>query len=389
MISLRNNKLQKVWQGVKFLAKYAALCYFAAIIFHKFACSLIPVKYGALSDNRMPARFPTELSLNFPAEFDAYYQDNFPNRKKLVKRYNKTRKKRFGISDYIITGKEDWMFFNSVKSEIKSDQLADFLGTNLYSPEHLDEIMSILMSDIKKFEALGAKVLVTFPPNKMRIYSEYMPDIYQKKKADYTRTDQLRDALRDRGVKVVDYTDLFMEEKKDHRLFLRTDTHWTKYGGYLAYRRLFDNLQAMGLLKGQKPITITKLSKKDRGCGDNFKTEGVFVPCSEWDYVLEYTQPITHTCTNRGKHPEINYGVDNMLCQTEGKKEKLLVIRDSFFDNIHPLLAEHFGRTVLLWRTLLSYPEMTEIIKEEKPDVVILEYQERFSFYVADTIFQE
>ena len=86
MISLRSNKLQKVWQGVKFLAKYAALCYFAAIIFHKFACSLIPVKYGALSDNRMPARFPTELSLNFPAEFDAYYQDNFPNRKKLVKR---------------------------------------------------------------------------------------------------------------------------------------------------------------------------------------------------------------------------------------------------------------------------------------------------------------
>ena len=371
------------------MAKYAALCYFAAIIFHKFACSLIPVKYGALSDNRMPARFPTELSLNFPAEFDAYYQDNFPNRKKLVKRYNKTRKKRFGISDYIITGKEDWMYFNSVKSEIKSDQLADFLGTNLYSPEHLDEIMSILMGDIKKFEALGAKVLVTFPPNKMRIYSEYMPDVYQKKKADYTRTDQLRDALRDRGVKVVDYTDLFMEEKKDHRLFLRTDTHWTKYGGYLAYRRLFDNLQAMGFLKGQQPIEIKKISKEDRACGDNFKTEGVFVPCSEWDYALEYTQPITHECIYRGKNKEMNYGIDNMLCQSKGKKEKLLVIRDSFFDNIHPLLAEHFGRTVLLWRTLLSYPEMTEIIKEEKPDVVILEYQERFSFYVADTIFQE
>ena len=87
--------MKKYWQTLGTIAKYAALLYFLAVICYKFSCSLIPVKYGALSDNRMPARFPERLSLNFPAEFDAYYQDNFPNRKKMVKRYNKTRKKTF------------------------------------------------------------------------------------------------------------------------------------------------------------------------------------------------------------------------------------------------------------------------------------------------------
>ncbi len=381
--------MKKYWQTLGTIAKYAALLYFLAVICYKFSCSLIPVKYGALSDNRMPARFPEHLSLNFPAEFDAYYQDNFPNRKKMVKRYNKTRKKRFGINEYIITGKDDWMFFNSVKSEIKSDQLADFLGTNLYTPEHLEELMNILMADIRKFEELGAKVLVTFPPNKMRIYPEYMPDMYQKRQAAFTRTDQLEEALKARGVVTVDYNDMFREEKKKHRLFLRTDTHWTTYGGYLAYRRLFAELQKMGFLQGQKPLEITKLEKHDRSCGDNFKTEGVFVPCSEWDYTMEYDRPLTHSCEARGKRPDINLGADDILCVTPDKKQKLLVIRDSFFDNIYPVLSEHFGQTVLLWRTLMDYPDMAKVIRREKPDIVILEYQERFSFYVADTIFQE
>ena len=37
----------------------------------------------------------------------------------------------------------------------------------------------------------------------------------------------------------------------------------------------------------------------------------------------------------------------------------------------------------------MDYPDMAKVIRREKPDIVILEYQERFSFYVADTIFQE
>ena len=148
-------------------------------------------------------------------------------------------------------------------------------------------------------------------------------------------------------------------------------------------------MQHQGFLRGEKPYTVTEAIKKKRSCGDNFKTEGAFVKCEEWDYELTFDRPLRHTCTNRGEHPEINFGVDNILCEMPEKETKLLVIRDSFFDNILPLITEHFGRTVLLWRTILDYPSMSRIIKEEKPDVVILEYQERFSFYVADTIFQE
>jgi hypothetical protein len=68
-----------------------------------------------------------------------------------------------------------------------------------------------------------------------------------------------------------------------------------------------------------------------------------------------------------------------VLAVDDATLPRVVVLRDSFASAMVPLLAEHFRRSVFLWR----YDFAADIIEQERPDVVIwLMTSRRLQWYV-------
>ncbi len=362
--------------------KYGGAGFFLLFIFLCFIGSFFS-KAGKLSENRVPTPFPSRLSLSFPADFEAYYQDNFPKRKSFIKKYNRLRISKFGINDRVILGKNNWYFYDSIKVDSDSDSVADFQGTNLYTPEKLKDVTDFFIGQIKEFEKYGAEVYVVFPPNKMTVYPEYMPDIYNGKQASFTAVDQVTQELQKRGVKVLNLKQYLLENKGDKWLYWRTDTHWNSYGAYLGYKKLMEEISKNPKFKDIKPLEITQISEQSRAvCGDLYNMLGTNEKCTEIDYSMTFNAPLVSKCENIDRE-------DIISCTAPGRKYKMLAIRDSFFASMLPLVANHFSHSMVYGRKYGHYPLVQEVMKNEKPDVVILEYLERQVAKITHDIFKQ
>jgi len=58
---------------------------------------------------------------------------------------------------------------------------------------------------------------------------------------------------------------------------------------------------------------------------------------------------------------------------------RAVVFRDSFASRLAPYLSEHFGRVVYLWQNNFD----AEVIRRERPDVVIQQIVGRHLHYVS------
>ena len=89
-------------------------------------------------------------------------------------------------------------------------------------------------------------LIVLTPPLKARIYSEYLPDFYQKNKTDSTNWNMFSKILKDYDIPVIDFS--FMEKgKTEHQypLYPPSGQHWTNYGSALAADTIKSYLEKM------------------------------------------------------------------------------------------------------------------------------------------------
>lgn len=364
----------------KFIRNFVAFAFLLALII-TFGASFFP-ESEKLAENRNLAEFPEKIDFNFPRDFEKYYQDNFPRRHKFIKKYNKFRYKKFHINNFVIFGKEGWLYYNSDSQE-ESDSIGDYLGRNLYDPKNLDMVAGTLKSQIKKMEALGAEVFVVVPPNKMTVYPQYMPEEYQTARKKGSRLEQIEQRLPQEGIRILPLRNKIINDAKqpDFTLYLKTDSHWNNLGGYLAYQEI---------MRGMKiaPYKYTDLKEQQVECGDLngfVKMDG----CADLNYELKFQGRPEFKCENVGSGKKNQDHSEIIRCHSQvGNNTKLLVVRDSFWNAVYSYVAPHFKDSVILWRGHLENEEIEAIIKAEKPDVIILEYVERFIDNMSQIVIQ-
>ena len=126
--------LGKIW-GWYGLLPAAVLGY---MVYYPFAANLV-ASNTELLDNRPLKSKPTELSRHFARDFEAYYNDTFAGRKKLLKKYGKIQYK-LGIDNGItIQGKNGWAFYDSAKVP-DGYTLIDYFGEIRFSEEELKQM---------------------------------------------------------------------------------------------------------------------------------------------------------------------------------------------------------------------------------------------------------
>ena len=269
----------------------------------------------------------------------------------------------------VLVGKDGWLFYTGGQDN-DEDQLADYLGTNLYTEEELSQIAANMTAMRDEIEASGARFIMVINPNKMNVYSDRMPSRFGEKAAD-NRLSQVIGYLNENTdltvISTLEAMEGYRAAHPDTDICFKYDTHWNDIGAYVATCEVN---RALGL--EARDIDTLTLSENP----------------SPPDYDLARLLHLTNTLTD-DKVPVVN-GYTDFYVETTADEEgrnisshnygvtgeagKLLMIGDSYGAFMERYLSCNFHDTRFIHYRLFD----RKVLEEERPDVVIFETVERY-----------
>lgn len=318
------------------------------------------------TENRVLLEKPKLNLMNigqFTQEFDAYYSDNLPFKNKLVEFNSFIKMNIFNQSPqkYVVKGKNDWLFYNS-KFKDDGDTLADYQGINHYTIEQLEEFKNKILKMQEVCDRNGSDFYLMVAPNKSQIYDEYLPNGY-KKINNKSKVDLLIDYLKENtNIKIIYPKDELLKYRDKYQLYYKLDTHWNPLGAYVGYSQI-----AKSIGNDYTDITKVKVENRETLGGDLANMIGLNSKLKEREYFVNDNR-YNYDLVEQNQNILARYKSDNK----NGKK--IVCFRDSFFVSVIPHLAQDYEESLFLWQR--NFDE--NIIKNEKPDVVIMESVERY-----------
>lgn len=313
-------------------------------------------------ENRPLAREPQivgrdGLNLEFPSDFDDYWQDHFGLREELVTAFHAATLAIFNdtLNEKVVAGKDGFLFY--------SETLNDYTGLETMSDADILRAANVIRQISEYAEANGAKFVFSVAPNKNTVYPEYMPSRIKRTSAVSNHT-RLYAALSDAGVDTLDFAALLTEHKGDGLLYYQQDTHWNQRGALIAYNAIMKLI-----MDGEGYETYSSAVPHDEtgyyGDLHNFvlPAERSSLPYPEYGIAANYTP-------DEGARMErdMNFATRS----EENAKKSLLLYRDSFGEALIPLLSTNLGRAVYSQES----PYNLEL-KEEGCGMIMIELVER------------
>lgn len=340
-------------------------------------------------EKRTPAampelRFDKEAIEAFPSRFEEYYNDHFGFRDSLIHWHNYIKTKWLAKSPVpkVMIGRDDWLFYKHAPDKI----MEDLHGENPFTHSELKAFRLNLENKRDWLAGQDIHYLFVAAPNKHSIYPEYIPAARLKKKG-VTRLDQLVGYLNEHSdIQILDLRDVLRKAKIHNRLYFPTDTHWNDLGAFVAYKSIMGRISQW--FPQEKVLDYECFDESVKhstdgelaimlGLPDSFPGDRLLLklrsPCSkkqDLDLALE----------------SVNVR-EKFLMRCEKASLCAVVFRDSFFTRIVPFLSEHFGRISYIWgyydQAIYNHAIMKELIRQDRPDIVIEEQGERLLAYPA------
>ena len=323
-------------------------------------------------ENRALAEFPQispQTLLSFSKQYDAYFSDHLPYKNQLAM-LNTLKEESLGegttVIEYlqksisVIRGKEGWLFYGTAFDEEES--VNDYLCNNLYTEEELKEIASGYDMLQKKLKKMGTDLVVFYAANKEQVYPEYMPDSLVP--GSYSRTDQLVDFIQQNTDVPLIYTkNALKKEKKNHTLFYKYDTHWNDLGGFVGRQLINEYFHGEYISLDQASYSVVSRNQS----GD---LAGLLSVKSRYSDDTVYQIK----CDNMGAGCTLlEDGGDYYVFSSDAAdRRSVLIIMDSFGDALMGM-ADDFAKVIFT----KEENNMKQLLKKEKPDIVLLEIAER------------
>lgn len=317
---------------------------------------------------------------------ESYINDNIGFRSFFVKFYTNLKFKGLGIvtSDRNQKGRDDWYFYNDENNiELVSGAYPDF------DEKTLAAICEQQMRIQEKLREQGIEYVLILSPSKVSIYPEMLTS------GDYavgkTPADQLADYLEGHSdLHVVRVKDALLKEKQEstEQIFFKTDTHWTEYGAYMAYREVITSLNRWGLVQSS-PVDVrfvpsTYSGEFSKMLGDPSLLPAEQVPKSE---ILHPNAVAVQDGERFQKFQEElakenNREENRLFRNTSSDGPDLLLFGDSMFNywNMPELFAEHFAHYTYVRSAAIDQG----MIDAVKPQIVAYEITERFLNRLAE-----
>ncbi|HEY0976079.1 MAG TPA: hypothetical protein VGE21_01305 [Flavobacteriales bacterium] len=308
-------------------------------------------------------------------EATAYANDQFGGRKRLTTTWNVLKVLSFGQTSHssmVVVGKDGWLFYTGEGVQEMYE------NKNPYSEEQLRKMCAVVEERRQWLALYGIEYYLLIPPLKEDIYGEYLPARIKRRNA-LSKLDQFLAHMKEHSTaQIIDLRPVLAEARRKEKLpiYYSVDTHWNLLGAHYGYKALMERIRADH--PELPPSTdrddyVWEQSESEEGDLSQLLSMGQFFPRPE-------IVPVPLAGYAARTVPSVKYPtyVSPHDVQTRETADttlmRLVMNRDSYANFLMPFLSEHFARSVYLWTPLFN----PEIIKEERPDVVVSEMLERF-----------
>ncbi|HEX8168853.1 MAG TPA: hypothetical protein VF601_24080 [Beijerinckiaceae bacterium] len=304
---------------------------------------------------------------------DAYIADHFGLRRQLV-RLNSLLRYRLGVSSTpkVAIGEDGWLFYAGEKV------LEQHTGENVFTPAELEHWVSVMTQMRDWLARRGIALVIMIAPDKTTIYPEKLP-AYPRPPGRTTRADQLADRLKLTDLVLVDPRQALIDAKARHKVYFEGDSHWTQRGAFIAYRELMERVQerfpaAVPAAPEDYDIVPVRSATSDQAFLLGLQDDLTY-PSERW------TRRTSHQLrtTTRNPAPDQIWRWPVRFVETDlTDRPRVLMFCDSFTDYV-------LGPT-FLYETFrsLAYTHHNGglfdfgLVDEVKPDLVIIQFAERY-----------
>lgn len=287
--------------------------------------------------------------------------------------YQKINDIIFGVMEHPVYmyGEEEYVYFK------QSGYIHNFQHLNL-DEEYAQEFSDALLGFQNYANEQGMDFIYFYIPDKESVYPEYYPkgiNVY----GDVSRTDQILNALRGKGVQFYFSKDDMIEAKRRYLVDnIKYDAgHWNHHGAFVSIRSLYELMQ--------KKYPQLEVIEEDEFNIENIIMESLQV--SQFEiyeavpvYSLKESAAIDKTEELRN-NIELSFP-DDYVCHYENLEcevqPKLLIFGDSYLAGYDDFFKNHFNEYTYIHRYNVLNQEAFEYYLEKiKPDIVIFENPER------------
>ena len=310
--------------------------------------------------------------IDFPENFETYYNDNFGLRPKMIALAGQLKTNIFRSSpkpELVQFGNDKFLFYNSLEDEI----YGSYTHNNLFSEVELENYYMTFKIRKDSLDKKGIVYIKGFWPNKHSIYAEKLPaSMSMQIKGDESLADQIVTYFNFKEEQFFDVRQSMLDNSKGKLLYRKFDTHWNADGAYIGYKAFCE--QTYSIL-GLTPVPENKFSiiYDEVESGDLTKQMGVD---NIWGYdELDPNYTLKDMDLNYVvvKDPRFPIGSISTKNPNAANKKKVLIFRDSFTSQLVQFISLHYEEVVYLNQV---YNE--NIIDIYNPDVVISCRVERY-----------
>ena len=324
-------------------------------------------------ENRTFASKPIFILTNineYPKKYEEYFNDYLPFRNELVRLKNLNDIFVFNnlVHKDLILGKEKWLF-------LKWDPLIpNYMGTYTYTEEELERAKNNLIRLKEVFNQNGADFYIVICPDKNQIYPEYMPDYIKRIHPEFNATDVFIKYMKENiDLNIIYLKEYFLDIKKYYPIYYKFDAHWNKLGAYFGYQEIMNNI-------GKDYININNISLQRIDNAENTPSLAKLASLRNSKLYKYDTEYIISNYTEYKYRLLTNYRWEYISCESDSKDNtSIVMIRDSFADNIFDYMSTRFSKTSYIIAGSDSY-SISNIIKTN-PNIVIYLSVERYFKY--------
>ena len=336
-----------------------------------------------LLEYRKLAEFPEEFHWGLDGykdsrvKFEEWFNDNMGLRGLLIRLHNEIPFRLLKWAELVYVGDDDWFF-----QKIFYDGA---WGMSLPSQdEYYDKAFQRWVRLRDLLADRGITLVVFDIPLKHHIYPEFLPSSAPTIVSP-SRFDRFRKFLDENGIPRVDVGKALREGKGQYRVYRKQDLHWTIQGGYIGGKALLDKIATLELghsipwgfdfvfTKGQL-VNVGSESRALPLLNDLTEYWGETDPDGR-----EGVPYLAVSDTNPWDRVYLEEG-DNLL-------PPIVVLNDSFFENMERCGLSHHFKALHTGRTLMHEPDRSGInaVLKAMPEgtkYLVMEFMENNIDYV-------
>lgn len=267
----------------------------------------------------------------------------------------------------VLVGDDGWLVYTA------EGDLDVYERTESFTAEQLAQFQSNLDALTSRYAERGITLVVVVAPSKNTIYPERIPAEIPQFNGE-SKLDQVMNYLQARGeTQLLDLRPALLQAKTEREIYLATDTHWNDYGAYLAYSAIIGELNKEFPLLSPRPISDFAESQL---APEPLDLVNVIGATSLTESKIRLA-PLFDLATT---YKTINLGGRKLLFSYNSNESlpNLVIYHDSYFFNVNPMLGEHFHRGVFVQNFSGGGIWNLSWVDEQQPDVVIIEFAERY-----------